>query len=76
MKRTKEWWARLTEAERSHLVFIEKYGNKSAGGSAYLPEGIGECPACGQLSSYGLCKYCEDSKDKYICKANRERESE
>ena len=74
MRRTKEWWARLTKAERDHLVFIEKYHNKSAVGSAYLPDDVGECPACGQLSRYGLCEYCRDSREKYICKANRESE--
>ena len=76
MKRTKEWWARLTEAERSHLVFIEKHHNKSAIGSAYLPDDVGECPACGQLSHFGLCDYCSDARQKYIRKANGESEVE
>ena len=74
MRRTKEWWARLTKEERGHLVFIEKHHNESAMGSPYLPDDVGECPACGQLSHYGLCAYCEESRDKYICKANGESE--
>jgi recombinational DNA repair protein RecR len=71
MKRTKEWWARLAPDERAHLVYIERYQNKSAVGSAYLPDGVGECPACGQLSTYGLCEYCSNSRKKYIEKANK-----
>lgn len=74
MRRTKEWWSALDADERSHLVYIEKYHNKSSVGSDYLPEGIGECPACGQLSRYGLCDYCSDSREKYIKKANRRLE--
>jgi len=74
MKRTKEWWARLTPEERSHLVHIEKYHNRSAVGSSYLPADVGECPACGQLSSCGLCDYCSDARQKYIRKANGEGE--
>jgi len=73
MKRTKEWWARLTSDERSHLVFIEKHHNELACGSAYLPEGVRECPACGQLSHYGLCDYCSGKQEEYINKANKEQ---
>jgi hypothetical protein len=75
MRRTKEWWARLAPEERSHLVYIEKYANKSSIGSPYLPDDVGECPACGQLSNYGLCRYCSNSLQKYIDKANGKTES-
>ena len=71
MRRTKEWWKALDKDERSHLIFIEKHHNKSARGSAFLPEGVGECPACGQLSTFGLCEYCSSSREKYIDKANK-----
>jgi hypothetical protein len=72
MRRTKEWWARLTKEERAHLVYLEKNQNKLATGSAYLPEGVGECPACGQLSRFGLCDYCSGCLEKYIKKASGE----
>ena len=73
MRRTKEWWAALTADERAHLVFIERNANGGVnyGGGGYLPDDVGECPACGQLSRYGLCGYCSDSLEKYIAKANK-----
>jgi len=70
MKRTKEWWARLMPDERSHLVYLERQQNELAIGSPYLPDDVGECPACGQLSHYGLCDCCQNSLDKYIKKGN------
>jgi hypothetical protein len=76
MRRTKEWWKALAPEERSHLVYIEKHRNGLAGGSAYLPEGVGECPACGQLSRLGLCDYCANAREKYIAKADKALESE
>jgi len=74
VKRTKEWWARLDKDERSHLVYLERHQNEMSYGSSYLPDDVGECPACGQFSNYGLCKECWKSLEEYIAKGNGESE--
>lgn len=73
MKRTKEWWARLNESERKHLVRLEKCQNCDRY-RAYHPYNAGECPACGQLDSFGLCNYCSEQLRHYIAKGNGEVE--
>jgi len=43
MRRTKEWWARLTADERSELVYIERNASQaSVGWDGYLPDDCGE----------------------------------
>lgn len=78
MKRTKEWWARLTKDERAHLVYLERSDVKGSGRgrSAYLPDDCGECPACGTPTiSSGLCHACYQAWKSYINKADGVTES-
>lgn len=60
MRRTKEWWARLSPGERSRLVWLERSANRLSSHSAYLPDDCTECPSCGdpQLGSE-LCAHCD-----------------
>ena len=58
MKRTKEWWSRLTKDERSELYWLER-SQYSGGGSAYIPDDCTECGRCGTPHlGYGLCRLC------------------
>jgi len=73
MKRTKEWWARLTKDERGYLVYLEKANNQYGGygGGGYLPDDCSECTACGQpMLGSGLCTYCSDNLYRLIDKGN------
>ena len=59
MKRTKEWWARLTDDERIQLVNYERADKHHSGCSGYLPDGYGNCPVCSMPARYGgLCSIC------------------
>lgn len=73
MRRNKTWWKRLTKAERSHLIYLERSDKKYTeyGGGGYLPDDCFECPACGQPEfGIGLCTSCLNYWQKYIDKAN------
>lgn len=68
MKRTKEWWARLTKEERSHLVYLERSANCW---SAYLPDDCCECSGCGTpMVGEGLCEACYEAWKYYVDKAD------
>lgn len=60
MKRTKEWWGRLTHDERCELVALERAGNDSYG-SSRIPDDCNECGYCStpHLGS-GLCPICSN----------------
>jgi hypothetical protein len=58
MKRTKEWWGRLTKEERSRLTYLEKCEKQLGCRSDYLPDGCVECPLCSGPSTGGLCMTC------------------
>lgn len=61
MRRTKEWWSRLTKDERGRLVWIERVAQHGGTGYAYLPEGYGMCPMCSTPNRGGtLCGACYD----------------
>ena len=71
MRRTKAWWARLTESERIHLVGLERASARGGGGTGWnLPPGYNDCPYCSTPSSGGLCRYCLDRLITLIDKAN------
>jgi hypothetical protein len=72
MRRTKEWWARLTRDERSHLVYLENAdAHVGAGGGWNLPDDCHECSACSQPSmSSGLCDWCSSKLEALKAKAN------
>lgn len=72
MKRTKEWWARLTKAERSELVYLERTESRGGGGrSSYLPDDCSECPNCSTPHvGYGLCPSCSKRLHALLWKAN------
>ena len=55
MKRTKEWWGRLTKEERSKLVGIEK--------GPY-------CWGCFSFMGEIICLDCQRDRQKLIAKAN------
>lgn len=61
MKRTKEFWKRLTKDERCELVYIERHQYEYIGNKGYLPDDCSECPVCGEphLGS-GLCSRCNN----------------
>lgn len=70
MRRTKEWWARLTKWERSELYWLER-GDKHSYGSAYLPEDCTECGYCSTPSlGSGLCPRCLDRLIALLDKAD------
>jgi len=73
MKRTKEWWARLTARERSELVMLERDDSQSGGWgrSPYLPDDCSECGHCSTPhSGYGLCPLCSRRLNNLIRKAS------
>ena len=71
MKRTKAWWARLEPEERSYLVYLERMQNRCSIGSAYYPDDVGDCPACGcPTISSGMCRHCRADMWKLIEKAS------
>jgi hypothetical protein len=57
---TKEFWRRLTAAERRELVALQFAKSGPYGGGGYLPDDCSECGACGQpmLGSAGMCGAC------------------
>lgn len=71
MKRTKEWWARLNELERSELVMLERGARRPRQYSVYIPTGCSACGYCGtpHLGS-GLCPLCSERLDDLIRKAS------
>ena len=72
MKRTKEWWARLTKEERAYLVWLERGNNRCVSAGAYVPCDVQECRACGDLIHMygGYCVECQKAWDYLIAKAN------
>lgn len=70
MKRTKQWWARLTQQERSELVFLER---STSYHSAYILDDCSECGNCGTSClglGYGLCPLCNQRLQRLLIKAN------
>ena len=69
MKRTKQWWSRLTKGERIELMSLEQ-DQYHGGGSAYIPD---DCSECGHCSTphlgYGLCPICNNRLGELIDKA-------
>jgi len=72
MRRTKEWWARLTKSERSELVMLERLEARGGGGgSSYLPDDCSECSNCSTPHlGYGLCPRCFNRLENLIAKAD------
>jgi hypothetical protein len=61
MKRTKDWWSRLTKEQRSKLYYLERASNNLGKGSYYLPDNCSECGHCGNPVLGGsLCNDCLD----------------
>ena len=76
MRRTKNWWARLTKAERAWLIWYEKLTARHIPShSAYLPDDCVECPVC-LTPNFGYCTYCGDEYDRIIKKAERKDKNE
>ena len=75
MRRTKQWWDKLTKAERSELTWLER-GNSSHysayyGKSSRMPEDCIECPDCNTPhTGVGLCPKCNQRLNTLINKAN------
>lgn len=72
MRRTEQWWSKLTADERSELHWLEKYNSKWATrGSAGLPD---DCLECGNCSTphagVGLCPVCSQRLEFLINKAD------
>lgn len=70
MKRTKEWWAQLTEEERAELVRLERADALSS--TAHLdPSGRSKCVNCSIFHlGRGLCPRCLARLTKLINKAD------
>ena len=76
MRRTKEWWARLTKEERSQLWWLEngERHHGGYGGGGYLADDCGECPTCSLPHlGCGLCPFCLDRLIALIAKADAGR---
>lgn len=61
MRRDKHWWARLTNEERSRIVYLERADKQSGGysGGGYLPDDCCECGSCSNPHlGTGLCDSC------------------
>lgn len=72
MRRTKEWWARLTKQERSALWWLE-HDEKYSGHSAMIPDDCTECGSCGTPSvGSGLCPSCNNRLIELLNKADGE----
>jgi len=78
MKRTKEWWARLTAQERSRLVYLESSEKHAGplGAGGYLPDDCRECGSCSTPTAGfgGLCRYCLEELIALLRKADNEPE--
>jgi len=71
VKRTKQWWSALSKAERSYLVYAERFQNSYSGMGGYLPDDCSECRVCGDpMLGSGTCTYCINKISKLITKAN------
>lgn len=71
MRRTKEWWARLTAQERKELVWMEKYNNTYGRMGGYYPDDCSECTACGNaMLGSGMCPWCRNRCQELVDKAN------
>ncbi|KKK64487.1 hypothetical protein LCGC14_2983710 [marine sediment metagenome] len=72
MRRTKEWWTRLSREERSELWWAEDFirSSSGAGSSPYLPDDCGDC-GCGQPTlGGGPCPYHSKRQEELIAKAD------
>lgn len=73
MKRTKEWWHRLSKWERSRLVELERASSGPYGAGGWLPDDCTECDGCGQPQiGSGLCVNCLKEWQALIDKADKE----
>lgn len=71
MKRTKEWWGRLSKDERKELVYLEKTNKKTEKLISNYPPDVYECPACGNPTIFNdLCGSCWFTYDTLMRKAN------
>ena len=71
MKRTKEWWHRLTKDERRRLFELEHPYGSQYGVGGYLPDDCSECGRCGNpMLGCGLCRTCLTELDRLITKAS------
>lgn len=70
MKRTKEWWGKLTPIERIQLHWLER-GQHHSTRSGYIPDDMVECGNCGTPTlGYGLCEGCSELLGNILQKAN------
>jgi hypothetical protein len=72
MKRTKQWWNKLTADERIELHWLEKYNSKwGARGLAGLPDDCTKCENCNTPHlGLGLCPMCSQRLAELISKAD------
>ena len=71
MRRTKEWWNRLSKGERIRLVYLEHAPSGGYGGGGYLPDDCSECGGCSQpMLGCGLCQWCSRELSELIGKAD------
>lgn len=69
MRRTRQWWSKLTHGERSELHWLELHNSKY--GSAGLPDDCSECGVCSTPHlGIGLCPTCSKRLDELINKAD------
>ena len=71
MRRVRDWWAAIPEAERVWLVEAERLADRCGGGGGYnMPDGYGDCPMCSSPSPGGLCNLCLEQHAYIIAKAD------
>ena len=69
MRRSQVWWSRLTEAERSELVYLEKVSRIIPRNDPWLPDGYSDCENCGTPTAFGpLCMRCSRRITELIAK--------
>ena len=73
MKRTEQWWATLTSAERSELHWLEKYNSKwSIRNSIFQPGERRKCEVCCEpCLKADLCSTCSQRLDFLTNKADQ-----
>ena len=77
MKRTAEWWSRMSKRERSELVKLEK-GQYMGGVSWKIPCSCSICLGCDTAHSKigGLCPSCTNRLNQLIALADSDKDGE
>lgn len=73
MRRNKQWWAKLTKAERIRLVLLERAAKMPACGGWNIPDDMVLCSACSKPAHENLCVECWETLTWLLIKAERRK---